>query len=267
MLVRWKTAYIEAVIGGVRFRKALMYAPDRQQLMDTLQGGFTGASHVYLNPSEPEFRDVENSVVRYDYDPRRAAQMLQELSYTRGADGLYRDGEGQRLALEMRTYAVKVSDRATVVIADEWSRFGISTEPVIIPPQRIQDREYMATFPGFLMYRQPNDASGVGRLRGSLAPTAENRFVGSNYARYLNPEFDTLIDRFLSTVPRPERIELLRQIVYHISDQVNLMGPSGGAPQKGVHGAGAHTMGAAGASPEAASSAALARLHAGVLER
>jgi peptide/nickel transport system substrate-binding protein len=212
------------VVADVRFRKALMHATDRQQLMDTLQGGLTGVAHVYLNPSEPEYKDVENSVVRYEYDQRRAAQMIQDLGYSKGTDGLYRDETGQRLAVEMRTYGVKVSDRATVVIADEWTRFGISTEPIIVPPQRIRDREYLATFPGFLMYRQPNTASGVGRLRGALAPTAENGFVGSNYARYVNAEFDSLIDRFLTTVPRPERIELLRQTVHHISDRLNLMG-------------------------------------------
>jgi hypothetical protein len=57
-----------------------------------------------------------------------------------------------------------------------------------------------------------------------LAPTPETRFVGSNYARYVNPEFDSPIDRFLTTVPKPQRMELLRQIVHHISDQLNLMG-------------------------------------------
>lgn len=212
------------VIADVRFRKALMHATDRQQLMDSLQGGATSVAHVYLSPTELEYKDVENSVVRYDYDQRKAAQVIEEIGYAKGPDGAYRDSSGQRLALEIRTYGVKVSDKSTVAIGDAWTRFGISTEPVIIPPQRIQDREYLATFPGFLMYRQPNTATDLGRLRGVLAPTPETRFVGSNYARYVNPEFDGLIDRFLTTIPKPERLQILRQAVHHISDQLNLMG-------------------------------------------
>lgn len=51
-------------------------------------------------------------------------------------------------------------------------------------------------------------------------------FVGSNFARYRNPELDSLIERFLTAVPRPERLDLLRQVVYHISDQLNKWGCS-----------------------------------------
>src|SRR5207249_5441635 len=212
------------VVGDVRFRRVMMYATDRQGLMDALQGGLTAVAHVYLSPTEPEYREVEDAVVRYEYDPRRAAQMLEELGYGKGPDGTYRDASNQRLAIEMRTYGIRVSDDATVSIADAWTRFGVATEPLIVPPQRISDREYMATFPGFLMYRQPNTASDLARLRGPLAPTPETRFVGSNYARYVSPDFDVLIDRFLTTIPRAERIQVLRQAVRHISENLNLMG-------------------------------------------
>jgi ABC-type transport system substrate-binding protein len=213
-----------SVIGDVRFRRALMYATDRQQMMDTLQGGLTGVAHVFLNPSEPEYPDVQDSAVRYEYDQRQAAQLIEELGYRKGAEGPYRDAAGQPLAVEIRNYGVKIGQRATLSLADEWTRFGIPTEPVIIPPQRVQDREYMASFPGFLIYRQPDSAMDIGRLHGSQALTPEARFVGSNFARYRNAELDSLIDRYLATVPRPERMEVLRQIVYHVSDQLNNMG-------------------------------------------
>ena len=37
-----------------------------------------------LGPKEPAYKDVESSVVRYDYDPRRAAQLVEGLQYTKG---------------------------------------------------------------------------------------------------------------------------------------------------------------------------------------
>src|SRR5581483_8068577 len=212
------------IISDVRFRKAMMYATDRQQLMDTLEGGFTSVAHAYLGPSEPEYNEVADAAVKYEFDQRKAGQMLEELGYTKGSDGMYRDASNQRLSVEMRTYGIRVSDDATVSIADAWTRFGVATDPLIVPPQRITDREYMATFPSFLMYRQPNAASDLGRLRGPLAPTAETKFVGSNYARYVDPEFDSIINRFLTTIPRQERIQILRDAVRYISDNLNLMG-------------------------------------------
>ncbi len=212
------------LVGDVRFRRAMMHATDRQQLMDTLEGGFTAVAHAYLSPAEPEYNEVHDAAVRYEYDQRKAAQMIEELGYSKGPDGFYRDGASQRLNIEMRTYGIRVSDDATVSIADAWTRFGVATDPTFVPPQRITDREYMATFPSFLMYRQPNSASDLGRLRGALAPTAETRFVGSNYARYVDAEFDGLIDKFLTTIPRPERMQVLRDAIRHISENLNLMG-------------------------------------------
>lgn len=105
-----------------------------------------------------------------------------------------------------------------------WTRLGVSAEPVLVPAQRIIDRDYVATYPGFRMMRQPNKASDLSRLRSSLTPLPENRYVGSNYARYVSPEFDSLIDRYLTTIPKPERLQVLRQATRYISENLNLMG-------------------------------------------
>jgi hypothetical protein len=95
---------------------------------------------------------------------------------------------------------------------------------MLIPPQRINDREYVATFPSLRLMRQGNEAYMLGRQQSSQIPLPETRFVGTNYARYSNAEWDALIDRFLSTIPRPERIQALRAVMHHISEQLNLMG-------------------------------------------
>jgi ABC-type transport system substrate-binding protein len=111
-----------------------------------------------------------------------------------------------------------------VAIADAWTRLGVSAEPVVVPPQRITDRPYMWTFPGFLTLRQPNSASSLSRIRMAQTPLAENNYVGSNYGRYMNPEFDGLIETYFVTIPRAERMDVLRRIMHHISDQVTMMG-------------------------------------------
>jgi hypothetical protein len=40
----------------------------------------------------------------------------------------------------------------------------------------------------------------------------------------MNPEFDALIDQYLTTLPHEPRMQLLGQIVGHMSDQLNVMG-------------------------------------------
>jgi peptide/nickel transport system substrate-binding protein len=163
-------------------------------------------------------------VVTYAHDLRRAAGLIEGLGYTRGSDGVYRDGAGERLAVELRSNGERITENAIVPVADFWTRAGVATDPLLVPPQRIIDREYVATFPSFRMMRQPDRATQLSRVHGSLTPLPENGFVGSNYARYRNPEFDALIDRYLTTIPWGERMAVFRQAVRHISEQLNLMG-------------------------------------------
>jgi hypothetical protein len=64
----------------------------------------------------------------------------------------------------------------------------------------------------------------LNRQHSSAIPLPETRFVGTNYARYANAEWDGLIDRFLSAIPHEERIQTLRQIMRHMTENLNLMG-------------------------------------------
>lgn len=181
-------------------------------------------AHLYLAPSEPEYKEVEDAVIRYEYDPRRAIQLIEGIGYTRGSDGIFRDRNGERLAVELRSNGERIIENTIVPVANFWTQLGVATEPVLVPPQRIVDREYVATFPSFRMMRQPNTASQFNRIHSSLTPLPGNRFVGSNYSRYKSPELDTLIDTFLTTIPRAERIQILRQAMRHISENLNQMG-------------------------------------------
>jgi len=167
---------------------------------------------------------VADAVVRYEYDPRRAAQLIEGMGYTKATDGIYRSPSGERLTVEVRSNGEPVTEKSIIPVADIWTRLGVATEPVLVPPQRITDREYVATFPSFRMMRQGNEAFMLNRQHSTAIPLPESRFVGTNYARYANAEWDALIDRFLSAIPRAERIQALRQVMRHHTDNLNLMG-------------------------------------------
>src|SRR5206468_4378487 len=92
-----------AVVGNVQFRKALMMAIDRQQLVDALQFGLTSVADSYVAPSDPDYADTAGGSVRYPYDPRQTAQLIESLGYTKGPDGVYVDAGGQKLAVEVRS--------------------------------------------------------------------------------------------------------------------------------------------------------------------
>jgi peptide/nickel transport system substrate-binding protein len=215
------------VVTDVRFRKALMHALNRQEMVETFMAGLVPVAHTFINPSRPELKAIETNLVRYDYDPQRAMRMLEELGYSRGADGMLRDGSQQRLALEVRAPRnLDIQVKSLLSVVDFWQRVGIAAETLVTPTAQQMEREFRANYTAFEIVRQPNElnSSAVTRYHGSESPLPENNYVGTNRTRYRNAEWDGALDRWRSTIPSTERTEALGQIVRHMSDQLNIMG-------------------------------------------
>jgi peptide/nickel transport system substrate-binding protein len=224
------------IVGNLQFRKALMHGLDRQQLVDSLMHGFTSIAHSYVQAGDPEYPHVESAIIRYEYDPRRAAQMIEALGYSKAADGIYRDGAGQRLGFEIRTNAGQdLNEKTTLAVSNLWSQLGIDITTNIIPTQRARDREYIATNPAFHIRGQSRYLERLRFRHSQQTPLPANDFVGQNYSRYMNPEFDALIDRHYATIPFAERMEVARGVLTHVSDQLPFMGAFYDSDQLLVH--------------------------------
>jgi peptide/nickel transport system substrate-binding protein len=215
-------------IADVRLRRALLHAIDRQELTDSINHGLVPVAHAFVNPSEAIHGTIEPSIVKYPYDVRRAAQLIEELGFAKGADGMYQDASGRRLAVELRTTAQREHHMKSLYpVADNWQRLGVATETYVVPLQRLAEREHRATFPGFELVGGSNslDSRGVKKYHSAAAARAENGFrVAGNNARYINAEFDGLVDRYVSTIPRQERTAVLGQIVRQQTELVTVMG-------------------------------------------
>jgi len=211
-----------AALGDARFRRALLYAIDRQAMSDALQAGQAQIAHMWLEYGDPNWSVIEPKIVKYSYDPKKATSLFEEMGLTRGSDGIYRDASGQRMVVESRTNAGDdLKEKMVLSGADYWRQVGIDVDTVIVPRQLASDREYRANFPGFDLVRQPFEPE---RFLSSEAALPENRYNGKNRTRYQNPELDGYIERYLTTVPMKERVDALTQVMRLISDQLPALG-------------------------------------------
>jgi peptide/nickel transport system substrate-binding protein len=194
-------------------------------MVETLTYGWASRADSFMNPNQPQYRQIEERIIKYEYDPRKAAAMIEGLGYTKGNDGMFRSSDGQLLTLEVSTTAqLDIQPKTTFAVADSWRRLGVSANPAIIPNQRVQDQAFRVTFPGFSLIQQGNTHHDLLRFHSSEVALPETNFVGRNRSRYSNPQMDELLLRFQSTVPLNERIEVQGQILYHIADQLPAMG-------------------------------------------
>src|SRR4030095_16289747 len=72
-----------------RVRKALMYTVDKQALSETLFAGEGILTDTPIPPTSPAFAEVDRVATKYPYDVRRAEQLMTEVGYARGGDGIW----------------------------------------------------------------------------------------------------------------------------------------------------------------------------------
>jgi peptide/nickel transport system substrate-binding protein len=139
----WVTLYPQMltpnplVVADPRFRRALLHAIDREEMANALQGvGLVPLGHSFIGPGAPEYKAIEGRVVRYEYDPRKAIQMLEQLGYTRGPGGTLQDRSGAPLTVGMRVIQEE-SDRlkAATTVSDFWQQIGMRVNLDVTPSQ------------------------------------------------------------------------------------------------------------------------------------
>jgi ABC-type transport system substrate-binding protein len=146
------------------------------------------------------------------------------LGYTRGADGMLRDASGQLLPMEVRAYAQRdIHQKTMFPLVDYWKQVGVAAEGVALAANRAQDAQEQATFPSFLVLRQGNGLDRLVALHSSQARVPERNYQGTNNGRYRNPELDSLVERFQTTIPMTERMQVAGQIVRHFDEQLPVL--------------------------------------------
>lgn len=217
-----------AVILEQPFRQALLHAIDRQAIVDTVQEGVGAVSEMTPSIGSPYYAAIAPYMVRYEYDARKAAQILEQLGYSRGPDGMLVDRAGTKLSVEIRTTqdnAARV--RALTVVASDWEKVGVGVQQSITSAQLQGDRQYRQERPGFEINRNGAQLNTVAAYHSRGILRAENNYRGVgplNYPRYSHPELDDLTDRFERTIPMTERLQLAGQIVNHLTSRVVMLG-------------------------------------------
>ena len=118
----------------VGFRKAIAHAIDRVQLREITYyyaGTVDKYAHNVLTSMEDVWLSKEflDGLTVYDYDPDKAAAMLEDLGFTRGADGNWLNPAGQPLEWEVNCPA-GYSDWVLACdnLATQFTEFGIPSE-------------------------------------------------------------------------------------------------------------------------------------------
>ena len=177
-------------------RQALLYALDRQGLIDTTLHGQGVVAHTPILPGTWAY-DAEAS--RYDYDPEHARQLLDEAGWADSDGDGVRDRDGEKLAF------ILLGDNQAMIeaIATAWAQIGVQ-----VAAQNV-------TLPGltsdFLAPRTFDAALVHWELAGDPDPyplwQSTQIQDGQNYAGWDNAAADAAIEQARAITDRAVRRE------------------------------------------------------------
>ena len=189
-----------APFSSVKFRQALYYAIDRQDLVNTgLRGyGLSGAPGLYASDN----RWYNANQEQYSFDPAKAGQLLLELGYKKENGSSYYSKAGEPLSIELLVTAA--TERQAELVAKQLDAAGIKVN------LRSVDAKTLDSLVGAWQFDLA--LSGHGGLGGD--PAILNKVVldqkSFNSARYdEDKKLDDLLENQLEEMDPAKRKELV----------------------------------------------------------
>ncbi len=220
-----------------RVRQALTYAIDRAAVSETVQRGHGELiANALLPPGDRLFEPTRDGFARYTFDQTRARNMLGQLGWSPGPDGVLVGPGGQRFQTSLWT--TEGGDSEIAVIADYWKQVGVAAEQYIVPGAIVRDREARSRYPGFETSARGSGDSILSRVDSRVSAGPRNNFSGANRGHYVNQGMDDLIDRYRQSISAQDQGQSIRAISDLLAEDLPLMllyyNPTTPAVRKGV---------------------------------
>ena len=236
-----------------RFRQAMLLSINRPDLAQVLQYGFIEVSYFFGFPKDPTYKmALDRKVDKWDYDPKRAAQLFSAAGWNKGSDGLLHNAAGQvvptftccRLASNQDSNDI----RESLAIGTGLKEQGVDAQhPVPDAPAAMaaaDARKFRAlsdTGATFGNYRVVADQHWASFVAVQI-PTEENKWQGLNSAIWQDAKYEDLFSKAQSTLNFSQRTDIQFQMLQIMMDQLPALptyyNPLGLVYRKGVTGVG-----------------------------
>ncbi len=191
----------------VRVRQALLYAIDRDAMLEAVYFGF-GTVPVELFPSNSWASNPDGIEHLYPYDPDKANALLDEAGWVVGDDGI-REKDGVKFQPNMVANSSNIWQKDTpAAIQEYWRAVGVELVPEILAPDLYEAR-VTVDFDFDTALRSQGSGVTVDR---TFAFKCENPHGSGNRGFYCNERVDELIDLVATTADREERKVLLTEM-------------------------------------------------------
>ena len=194
-------------------RQALMYALDRQSIVDDLLSGYAvkadGTQPVISKAYAP---DKVSTI--YDFNVEKAKSLLEEAGWVDADGDGIREKDGVKMSMEFPFNSSDPANGTLVTYLQQaWKEVGLDIQPSGIPQTTLIDRLFANDFQLSLLGITWTDED-----QGTFFRTG----VGFNLSHYSNPEYDKLNDEQLVEMNEEKRMALIIEQSNILNDDVAL---------------------------------------------
>jgi peptide/nickel transport system substrate-binding protein len=205
-------------LGDVRVRKGLAYGIDKQAINDAIYEGEGINSDTVIPPIVDYYAEIDRSIVKYPFDPRRSVQLMEEANLVKGPDGFFTHSTTGRLSFELKVIQNPQNESEQAIIGAAWRSIGFDVREAVLPVAQAQDAQVRATFEGLFTTGGPIGEDQFTNL--ARTPRPENRWTGTNRGSWTNAEFERLAETYEMTLDRGARIRQVVAMARILSDEL-----------------------------------------------
>lgn len=192
----------DPVLSRREVRQALAYATNREEIIRYL---YRGQARLADGPLPPSSWAYEPDVMRFDYDPQKAEQLLDDAGLPRQPSR-----QGMRVTLTLKTSTEETTRLRGAVLKEQWRKVGVDLDLQSMEPATLLSEIGHGDFQLYTLrwVGANNDPSFFEFVFGSkrIPP------MGGNRGHYRNAKLDALLDEARAESSPEERRALFSQI-------------------------------------------------------
>lgn len=205
-----------------RTRKALIHAIDRGTLAETMLEDRNMVADTVPPPTAASYAAVERVLTKYPFDLRRTEQLMAEVGYTKGPDGVYTSPSQGRFQMEVRGVSGGQEEQDTTLVANYFREAGFDPTILLLPSSaRAVDDRMKGTFPGLTLNNNTLQRGlGLNKWLTSNIGGPHDNWVGGNRMGWSNLEFDRLYAQWTTSLDRTVATQHLAQMMKILNEEL-----------------------------------------------
>ena len=189
----------------VKVRQALTYGLNRQGFVDSYYKGYSQVCNVPIATVSWAYTD---KVEKYEYNPDKANQLLDEAGWAKNSDG-FRYKDGKKFTIHWMTYTgSKYVETLIPIVKDNWGKLGIEVIPELIEFSTLAGKVYDEQ--AFEMYNMAWSLS-IDPDPSGIFSKEQAALGGSNSVSWIDEESEKLMEEGKLETDQAKRQEIYQK--------------------------------------------------------